>query len=146
MKISHIIGLVIIAVAIGVIISMSGDASTYVTFGEAQTMVEKGNSGKVHVVGSLKKDASGHTVGLSYNPSEDPNLFTFQLTDDRNTERTVVYHNPKPQDFERSEKIVVIGCMKEGTFVADKILLKCPSKYQESRPDLQKPAKTQASV
>ena len=36
MKISHIILLIIIAVAIGVIISTSGDASKYVTFKEAK--------------------------------------------------------------------------------------------------------------
>jgi cytochrome c-type biogenesis protein CcmE len=36
-----------------------------------------------------------------------------------------------PPDFTRSEKVVVIGSYREGTFVATKILLKCPSKYQD---------------
>ena len=44
----------------------------------------------------------------------------------------MVYFNPKPQDFERSEQVVITGNMKNDVFVADKILLKCPSKYTEN--------------
>ncbi|MEQ8807932.1 MAG: cytochrome c maturation protein CcmE, partial [Imperialibacter sp.] len=36
MKKSHIFGIIIIAVAVMVIVSTAGDASTYVSFGEAQ--------------------------------------------------------------------------------------------------------------
>jgi cytochrome c-type biogenesis protein CcmE len=43
----------------------------------------------------------------------------------------VVYRNPKPADFERSEQIVIIGNVQKDIFVADKILMKCPSKYTE---------------
>lgn len=137
MKKAHIIGIIIIGIAIATIVSMTGDASTYVTFKEATEMAAEGKSGKVHVVGNLKKDAQGHATGLVYNPSVDPNYFSFKLVDDSLQEREVVYLSPKPQDFERSEKIVIIGCMKQGTFVADKILLKCPSKYQEGKPQIQ---------
>lgn len=133
MKISHIIGILIIGVAITAIISMTGDASTYVTFKEATEMASEGKSTKVHVVGNLKKDAQGHPLGLVYNPKLDPNYFAFTLLDDSLQEREVVYLSPKPQDFERSEKIVIIGCMKDKTFLADKILLKCPSKYQDGK-------------
>jgi cytochrome c-type biogenesis protein CcmE len=36
-----------------------------------------------------------------------------------------------PADFTKSEQVVVIGAYKNGQFIADKILMKCPSKYQE---------------
>jgi cytochrome c-type biogenesis protein CcmE len=36
-----------------------------------------------------------------------------------------------PADFTKSEQVVIIGAYQNETFVADKILLKCPSKYQE---------------
>jgi cytochrome c-type biogenesis protein CcmE len=52
--------------------------------------------------------------------------------DEKKEKQEVVYFNPKPADFERSEKIVVVGEMKQGRFVADKILMKCPSKYQDN--------------
>ena len=42
----------------------------------------------------------------------------------------------KPQDFEKSEQIVVIGKMEAGNFVASDILMKCPSKYNTSSEDM----------
>ncbi|KAA9331234.1 cytochrome c maturation protein CcmE domain-containing protein [Adhaeribacter soli] len=132
MKKTHIIGIVIIALAIGIIMSTAGDASTYVSFKEAKELAEDGNSKKVHVVGRLKKDPAGHIVGMQYDPLVDPNYFSFILSDTNKLEQKVVYFNPMPQDFERSEQVVITGNMKNDVFVADKILLKCPSKYTEN--------------
>jgi cytochrome c-type biogenesis protein CcmE len=132
MKKSHIIGLVVIAMAIGIIMSTAGDASVYVSFKEAKERAEKGNDTKVHVVGRLKKDPQGHIMGLQYDPLQDPNYFAFTLVDTLQIEQQVVYFSPKPQDFERSEQVVITGNMQKDVFVADKILLKCPSKYVET--------------
>jgi cytochrome c-type biogenesis protein CcmE len=132
MKKSYIIALGIIAIAIGVIISTAGDASTYVDFAEAENMAAEGDNEKVHVVGLLKKDADKNIIGMNYNPALDPNYFEFILVDNNNKEKKVVYISPKPQDFERSEQVVVIGSVKKDVFVAEKILMKCPSKYQET--------------
>jgi cytochrome c-type biogenesis protein CcmE len=131
MKKTHIIGIFVIAVAIVIIMSSVGDASTYVSFGEAIERAEDGDMTKVHVVGRLKKDAQGHIVGMNYDPLVDPNYFSFTLVDTNRVEQKVVYFNPKPQDFERSEQVVITGNMQNQVFVADKILLKCPSKYVE---------------
>ena len=131
MKKTHIIGIVIIALAIGIIMTTAGDASTYVSFSEAKELATEGNNKKVHVVGRLKKDAAGHIIGMEYDPLKDPNYFSFILSDTNKLEQRVVYYNPKPQDFERSEQVVITGNMKNDVFVADKILLKCPSKYTE---------------
>lgn len=130
MKKIHILLLVIIAVAAGIIISTASDASTYVTFSEAEEMAQNGNSKDIHVVGALKKDASGHVVGMHYQPDVDPNLFRFVLLDNNNREQEVIYTKPRPQDFDKSEKVVVIGHMEGNIFKADNILLKCPSKYE----------------
>ncbi|SIT90716.1 cytochrome c maturation protein CcmE [Pontibacter indicus] len=132
MKKSHIIGILIIAMAIGIIMTTAGDASTYVSFGEAIELAEDGKTTKVHVVGRLKKDDQGHIVGMHYEPMKDPNYFSFTLVDTNRYEQRVVYFNPKPQDFERSEQVVITGNMQNDVFVADKILLKCPSKYTEN--------------
>jgi cytochrome c-type biogenesis protein CcmE len=131
MKISHIFAIVLIALAIGIIISVSGDASTYVNFKEAFKMASEGNDDDVHVVGKLKKDGNGNIVGMVYEPLKDPNLFTFIIQDENNEEHKVIYFKPKPPDLERSEKIVIIGHVKNNVFVAENILLKCPSKYEE---------------
>lgn len=131
MKKSHLFILVIIAAAVGVIISTAGDASTYVSFKDANEMAADGVDSKVHVVGKLKKGASGQIVGMEYQPEVDPNMFKFVLVDNNNEEQTVVYRSPKPQDFDRSEQIVIIGNVQKDIFVADKILMKCPSKYED---------------
>jgi len=131
MKKSHIVGIFVIAIAIMIIMTTAGDASTYVSFDEAIERAQDGNDTKVHVVGKLKKDEQGHIVGMQYDPLVDPNYFTFTLVDTNRFEQRVVYYNPKPQDFDRSEQVVITGNMQKDVFVADKILLKCPSKYVE---------------
>jgi cytochrome c-type biogenesis protein CcmE len=131
MKLSHIIAIAIIAVAIAIIIFTAGDASTYVNFDQAHEMASTGNETPIHVVGQLKKDGSGHVVGLEN--SEDKLSFSFILIDDKKKEQKVIYNEPMPPDFLRSEKVVVIGHYQNDQFIAKKILLKCPSKYQDQK-------------
>ncbi|CCH55237.1 hypothetical protein BN8_04481 [Fibrisoma limi BUZ 3] len=133
MKLSHIFGIIVIAIAIAIIVSTAGDASSYVTFTQAAQMAKDGNDDMIHVVGKLKKDAAGQIEGLFYQPEMDPNHFEFTLVDNDNRVQKVVYNAPKPQDFDRSEQVVVIGSMQDDHFQCNKILLKCPSKYQDGK-------------
>jgi cytochrome c-type biogenesis protein CcmE len=131
MKKGHIIGLGIIAIAILIIVSMIGDASTYESFETAKAMKMKGDDKSIHVVGELKKSISGIVEGIEVNP--DKTSFYFMMVDNNGTEQKVFYNEPVPPDFARAEQVVVIGSYKnEALFVADKILMKCPSKYQEN--------------
>lgn len=131
MKKSHIFLLVVIAIAIGIIVSTADDASTYVGFGEAWSMATAGNNKEIHVVGQLKKDKDGHIIGIK--EGEDRVSFSFIMVDDAGKEQLVNYNQPMPPDFTRSEKVVVIGSYKGDTFNASRIILKCPSKYQEEK-------------
>jgi cytochrome c-type biogenesis protein CcmE len=130
MKLSHIIAIVVIAAAIGIIIFTAGDASTYVNFDQAFQMASTGNHNQIHVVGELKK-VDGQIIGLEN--SADKLSFSFVLVDDNKKEQKVIYNEPMPPDFLRSEKVVVIGNYQNNQFVARKILLKCPSKYQNQK-------------
>lgn len=129
MKKSHILLIGVIAVAIFIIISTAGDASSYVTFSQAKALFESGNAKKIHVVGELPKDNAGEVIGIER--GEDLVSFSFLMTDSNQETRKVFYNEPMPPDFHRSEQVVVIGGFKEDIFIADQILLKCPSKYQE---------------
>jgi cytochrome c-type biogenesis protein CcmE len=129
MKKSHLFVLLIIAAAVGILIATAGDASTYVTFDEAYRLASGGNAKDIHVVGTLKKNESGEVVGIR--PGADRVSFEFLLIDDSGREQNVFYNEPMPPDFMRSEKVVVIGKYRGDRFVATKILLKCPSKYQD---------------
>jgi cytochrome c-type biogenesis protein CcmE len=133
MKITHIIGIIVIAIAIGIIITSAGSASQYVNFKQAKEMAADGNSDKVHVVGELTKNAQGEVIGVEYDPLKDANYLAFSVIDDKKMVQKVVCFNPPPsmKDFTKSEKVVLIGKYKDGVFVASEILMKCPSKYEE---------------
>ena len=122
MKKIHVIAIIAIAMGIGVLVMASGDMSTYSNFEEAANFPGQ----KFKIVGTLSKDKKMH-----YDPSENPNYFSFFMTDDKGKERKVVYRKPKPQDFERSEQIVLTGKVEGDDFIATDILLKCPSKYKD---------------
>jgi len=123
MKKSAIIGLVVIAVAIAVIISTYSSTSTYGSFTDAKKTTEE-----LHIVGHLDKGKE-----LYYDAKKDANYFSFFVKDNKGEECKVVYIGTKPQDFEKSEQIVLTGRMDGGEFHASSILLKCPSKYTQDK-------------
>ena len=127
MKRSSIIGIIIIAIAIGAIISTYADSSTYGTFADAEE-----TTSELHVVGQLNKGKE-----LIYNPQKDANYFAFYMKDNNGKDCKVVFNGTKPQDFERSEQIVLTGKMVNGEFHASKILMKCPSKYNKDQVEIQ---------
>jgi cytochrome c-type biogenesis protein CcmE len=133
MKRTHIILIVLIAVVIGAMIGAISDSSSYADFDEAYS-----NPGEeFHVVGKLSEDKE-----MIYDPLVNPDLFTFWMTDVNGDEHKVVLHKSKPQDFERSEQIVLIGSVQKGDFHANEILMKCPSKYTDGEVQ----AKQEASI
>ena len=121
MKKSHLLAIVVVAVAIGILISASKDVTTYANFAQATQSEDK-----VKLVGQLVKDRP-----VEYDPAKDPNFLAFYLKDDAGEIRRVELMAAKPQDFERSESIVLTGQMKGETFAASDMLLKCPSKYKD---------------
>ncbi len=127
MKSKYIIIAILIAVSIGALISIASDMSAYASF----AMAEQNQDQKFQVVGYLSKDKE-----MTYDPEVDPNYFSFYMKDKKDLERKVVLLDAKPQDFERSEEIVVTGQMKGKEFHASKMLMKCPSKYTEEEVQL----------
>lgn len=122
MKKTHIVGVIVIAVAIAFMIASVNDSSSYADFDEAFS-----NPGKeYHVVGQLDRSQT-----ISYEPEINPNLTTFSMIDNNGEIRKVVLNKSKPQDFERSESVVLIGKAQGEEFHATEMLMKCPSKYKE---------------
>ena len=122
MKKIHILLIIILSVLVGVLLSLMNDVSSYETFNSEKTQ----EGFEVHVVGTLVKGKP-----IYYEPEKNANYFTFFMKDNNGDEHKVVYAQPKPQDFERSEKIVVVGQTTKNLFEASQILMKCPSKYVE---------------
>lgn len=123
MKRSHIIAIALIAVAIAALVGSLWDSSTYADVSEAMAAPGK----EFHVVGTL--DRSQPVV---YEPSIDPGRTHFAINDLKGRSCQVELEMAKPADLDRSERVVLIGHMREdGTFQAKDMLLKCPSKYNE---------------
>lgn len=128
MRKSAIIALITIAICIGFLVSLNADSNTYSNFTEAAS-----SNKEEHVMGYWEK-----SKGMHYDAAKDPNHFSFFMRDDKGKVKQVVLDGTKPQDFERSEKIVLIGKMENDTFYASKILMKCPSKYNDNLVEIQK--------
>ena len=123
MKKTHIILLVMIAAAIVVLISYTGDLSSYETIGSA-----KQKEGKfVNLI--VKMDKS---VPVQYDPVKDPNLLQFNVQDSLGGKIAVVYHNTMPTDMEKSERLVLKGKVQGDHFECSAIVMKCPSKYKDN--------------
>jgi len=136
MKKSSIFGLVVIAIAIAVIISVYANSSTYGSFTDARN-----TDSELHVVGHLDKKKE-----LFYDATKNANYFSFYMTDNKGAECKVVFSGTKPQDFERSEQIVLTGQMQGKEFRASKILMKCPSKYTQDKVEITEAKATEASI
>ncbi|WP_184548578.1 cytochrome c maturation protein CcmE [Mucilaginibacter sp. FT3.2] len=136
MKKSSIFGLIVIAIAIAVIISVYSNTSTYGTFGDAMK-----TTSELHIVGHLNKSKE-----LFYDATKDVNYFSFYMKDNKGEERKVVLTAPKPEDFERSEQLVLTGTMVGNEFHASKILMKCPSKYTQDKLEVTEVKAKQASI
>jgi cytochrome c-type biogenesis protein CcmE len=101
MKKTHIIVIIVIAAAVGIILSTAGDASTYVTFDEAYQLASNGNKNDIHVVGELKKSNSGEIIGIE--PGADRVSFSFVMIDDKGVEQRVQYNEPMRAEVSGSE-------------------------------------------
>ena len=123
MKRTHIIALVIIAVAVAALVSSLSESSTYADLNEA--FADPGR--EFHVVGTLDKSRP-----IVYEPGRNASLTEFTMIDLKGRSCTVKLAKAKPQDVERSERLVLIGeANAQGEFEARDMLMKCPSKYTE---------------
>ena len=123
MKKSSILGLLVIAICIAVILCTYSSSSTYGTISDA-----KKTTSELQLICHLDKQKASY-----YDAVKDANYFSFFVKDSKGQECKVVFIGTEPQDFERSEQIVLTGQMVGDEFHASKILMKCPSKYTQNK-------------
>ena len=113
-------GILILAFAGFSLASFRDSLTPYVSYEQARSVDRV-----VQVAGGLVSGSS------SYDPASQSLLFTL---DDEETGETlrVSYDGVKPSNFEDAISIVAIGRWNPSSeqFEADKLLVKCPSKYQ----------------
>ncbi len=93
--------------------------SPYVPFTEAQASAGK----YVQVIGKLDK-----SIPVRHSEGE----YAFTVMDNDGTRMRVFHRGTKPQNFEHTEQVVMLGKYRTdgNIFEADKVLVKCPSKYR----------------
>ena len=122
MKKIHIVLLVLVAAAIAVLISFLQTATTYDT---VDTAISK--PGKfVHLMARLDKSQP-----VEYDALKNPNYLAFTAVDTLGKSVRVIYRNPKPENFEISERLVLKGKYTGEHFDCKSIQTKCPSKYKD---------------
>jgi cytochrome c-type biogenesis protein CcmE len=89
----------------------------YVSFQQARA-----TSDAVQVAGKL--------VPGSDSFEEASSRLMFTLVDDKGDKMRVAYKGLKPGNFHEATQVVAIGRFHGGTLEAEKLLVKCPSKYQ----------------
>jgi len=122
MKKTHIIALVLIAISITILISYTGNLTTYETIASAQQKPGK----FVNLIAKIDKNQP-----MEYDSKKDANYLAFTAIDTLGNTVKVVYHNTKPQDMEKSDRVVLKGRIDGDHFECKEILLKCPSKYKD---------------
>jgi cytochrome c-type biogenesis protein CcmE len=137
MKRTHIIVLIGIAALIAGLLSYSADFSTYDTIASANAKKNK----FVHIIAKLDK-----TEAVDYDAIKNPNYLSFYAVDSLGGKTKVIFHNSKPTDLEKSERLVLKGKMQADHFECSDILLKCPSKYKDDNKQLEKSMNEQTSM
>ena len=126
----------IAAMIVGLLV-FSVDFSTYDIIESA-----KQKEGKfVHLIAKLDKSKP-----IVYDPVNNPNYLSFYAIDSLGGQTKVIYHNSKPTDIEKSERVVLKGKMQKDHFECKDILLKCPSKYKDDKKVLEKNMQKQTSA
>jgi cytochrome c-type biogenesis protein CcmE len=98
--------------------TFSRSMTPYVSFAEAKAAPRT-----VQVMGALEKGTSRYDTNTK--------TLLFTLYDEKTkTSIPVSYTDVKPANFEDAVSIVAIGRYDNGVFAAEKLLVKCPSKYQ----------------
>jgi cytochrome c-type biogenesis protein CcmE len=125
MKKIHIVMLLIVAAGIASLTFFLKDLTTYATF---NTATQKYKDKFVHVVASLDT-----TKLIEWDAQKNPNYMSFYAKDTiaGNASVKVIYKKEKPNDFEKSSRLVLKGYMRNDYFECKEIQLKCPSKYKD---------------
>ncbi len=75
---------------------------------------------------------SGAVVADSEDWNAQEVTLRFAIHDESGAQLPIVFYGPRPDNFQRAAEAIVEGqLLADGSFKADTLLLKCPSRYEE---------------
>ena len=123
MKPAYMLAFILIIVSLGVTLyTFSFAIAQHVTISQ----VEKMPGQSVQVPGKILKDT------VNYDAAHTELRFDIEEMKTKQPKRmTVVYKEPKPENFDSATSVEAVGMYKNGVFYARNLLVKCPSKYND---------------
>jgi len=97
--------------------AFKSNLTPYVSFAQARATADA-----VQVAGKLVEGSDRY--------DEASQSLRFTLKDDKGETLMVAYKGLKPGNFNEAIQVVAIGRFQDGRLEAEKLLVKCPSKYQ----------------
>ena len=122
MKKTQVIGVIFIAVCLGVLVNVLSDPGKMAGF--EQAFADPAHTYRVS--GFLDKEQE-----VIYDPITNASMTTFHMKDQDGLSRKIILDKSKPQGFEMSESLVITGRADGEICRAEELLMKCPSKYNE---------------
>ena len=118
-------GLLVIGLVIVLIVQATvSTGAYYLTVGEL-------NAKGLEMVGERVR-VSGAVVEGSEEWQPREMTLRFAITDENGKQLPIVFYGPRPDNFQRAAEAIVEGeLMADGSFEANTLLLKCPSRYEE---------------
>jgi cytochrome c-type biogenesis protein CcmE len=119
-------GLLLLAVVIALIVQATMSTGAY------YLTVDEVRAGTSTLVGERVR-VSGAVVGGSENWNPQEITLRFAISDEKSSQQLpIVFYGPRPDNFQRAASAIVEGeLLADGTFKAETLLLKCPSRYEE---------------
>ncbi len=126
-QIKFIVAVVLLLALSGVLVAwtIKGNSSYYMTVDQVLAKADTLDGQKIRMSGAVSQETESWDA--------ENLLLTFDLTDASGEHVTVSFHGSRPSNFSRATEAIVEGeMMSNGTFRADNLLLKCPSRYEEA--------------
>jgi cytochrome c-type biogenesis protein CcmE len=118
-------GLLVIGLVIVLIVQATlTTGAYYLTVGELEARGAEMIGERVRVSGAV---VEGSEI---WEPKE--MTLQFSIMDESGKELPIVFYGPRPDNFQRAAEAIVEGeLLADGSFKANTLLLKCPSRYEE---------------
>ena len=119
-------GLLLLAVVVALIVQATMSTGAY------YMTVHEVRSGAANLVGERIR-VNGAVVPGSENWNAQEITLRFAISDETSKqELPIVFYGPRPDNFQRAASAIIEGSLQpDGTFKAETLLLKCPSRYEE---------------